>query len=349
MRRFKHLSRTDRIRIETYLNAGKKPKEIAVALSVHISTVYREIQRGQCENQSAESKTATRYSPDVAEAKYRAHLAAKGARLKIGFDRALADYIENKIINNRYSPRAVLGEIQRKNLKFNVTITASTLYSYIDKGIFLHLTNKNLPDKPKRKRKYKKVKVHRPPQGESIEKRPKEVDTRESFGHWEMDTVEGKKGVSKTRLLVLTERKTRQEIGIKIADGTAASVVRALDTLERKMGELFSKIFLTITVDNGAEFSDCAGIERSIIRQGTRTKAYYCHPYSSYERGSNEKQNRMLRRYFPKGTNFDTIPQSEIDEIQIWLNNYPRGIFNYSTSQYLFDKELQTASNPPQN
>ena len=164
-----------------------------------------------------------------------------------------------------------------------------------------------------------------------------------------MDTVEGKKGVSKTRLLVLTERKTRQEIGIKIPDGTAASVVRALDTLERKMGELFSKIFLTITVDNGAEFSDCAGIERSIIKQGTRTKAYYCHPYSSYERGSNEKQNRMLRRYFPKGTNFDTIPQSEIDEIQIWLNNYPRGIFNYSTSQHLFDKELQTASNPPQN
>lgn len=349
MRRFKQLTKTDRLRIEAFLRCGLTAKEIAVKIGVHISTIYREVKRGQYEHLNSDWTREWRYSPDIAEEKYQQNMRAKGPALKIGNDRKLAEHIEKKIIHDKYSPAAVLGEIRRDNIEFTVTISIPTLYSYIDKGIFLHLTNKNLPDKCRKKRKYRKTKVKRPPRGESIENRPPEVDSRETFGFWEMDTVKGKKKKSKNNMLVLTERKTRQEIQIKIPDGTMASVVRALDMLERKYGDLFPLIFKSITVDNGSEFYDEAGMTRSCLREGARTKFYFCHPYSSYERGSNEKQNRMIRRFIPKGTDFDDMTDDKVEEITAWLNNYPRGIFNYYTSQYFFDKEIQAILTSSQN
>ncbi len=340
-RQFKHLSQTDRLKIEKALREGKKPKQIAKEIRVHISTIYREIERGKYEHRNSDWTTEFRYSSDLAEMRYQENLRAKGAGLKIGSDHALASYIENRIISDHYSPRAVLGEIRREGIEFSVTISVPTLYSYIDKGIFLQLTNKSLPQKWKKKRKYRKVQQKRPPRGDSIEKRPAEIETREIFGHWEMDTVKGlRKGKNKC-LLVLTERKTRKEIVIEMPDCTAASTVAALDTLERGMGELFPLVFKTITIDNGSEFADCEGIERSCIGEGRRTKAYYCHPYSSWERGSNEKQNSMIRRFIPKGQSFNEITQDEINEIAVWINNYPRGIFDYDTSERLFKAEME--------
>ena len=92
-------------------------------------------------------------------------------------------------------------------------------------------------------------------------------------------------------LLVLTERLTRKEIILKMKDRTASSTVKAIDRLERRYGKSFFKaLFKTIAVDNGVEFADCAGLESS-IHGGQRTNVYYCHPYSSWERGSNENQN----------------------------------------------------------
>ena len=89
------------------------------------------------------------------------------------------------------------------------------------------------------------------------------------------------------------------------ADKTAASVVQALDSLEQEYGRAFPHIFQTITCDNGTEFSDHEGIERSATGEGQRTKLYYCHPYSAYERGTNENTNKLIRRFVPKGTNFE--------------------------------------------
>ena len=111
MRRFKHLSKSDRIRIETLNNDGKAPKEIAEVVGVHISTIYRELQRGQYTHRNSDWTEETRYSSDLSEMKYRANLAAKGADLKIGNDHRLAEYIETKIADEKYSPEAVLGEI----------------------------------------------------------------------------------------------------------------------------------------------------------------------------------------------------------------------------------------------
>lgn len=119
----------------------------------------------------------------------------------------------------------------------------------------------------------KNKKAARASAGKSIEKRDPEIDTREEVGHWEMDCVEGKKKTKET-LLVLSERKARKEIMIKMKDQTAGSVVAALDRLERRYGTLFYKIFQTITVDNGSEFADVEGLERSCRRKGKRTTVF---------------------------------------------------------------------------
>jgi IS30 family transposase len=235
-----------------------------------------------------------RYSADIADRKYRENLAAKGAELKIGKDRAFAEYIEQKIIDEKYSPAAALMDITRSGLTFGVRVCVATLYSYIDKGIFLTLTNKHLLVKPEKKQEYKRGRRARAPKGDSIEQRSEEVDERSTFGNWEMDTVKGKRDTKRV-LLVLTERLTRKEIKIPMADNTTESVVKALDGLERKYGALFVTLFASITVDNGSEFADCEGMERSYTGAGKRTKVYYCHPYSSWERGSNENQRGLTR------------------------------------------------------
>lgn len=342
MRHFKHLTKAGRLTLETMLKDGKSKKEIAERIGVHESTIYREIKRGQYEHRNSDWTTEMRYSPDIARQKYKENLKAKGPDLKIGKDQELADYIEKRIADDGYSPEAVLGEIKQKEMPFQTSISKTTLYRYIDMGLFLTITNKDLPVKSRKKKKNKKVRRQaRACAGDSIEKRPEEIESREEFGHWEMDTVVGKKGESKHSLLVLTERKTREEIITLLYEHTMEQVVKALDSLEEKWGKLFSQIFKTITVDNGSEFSDCVGMEKSATGEGNRTKIYYCHPYSSYERGSNENQNRLIRRKVPKGVNFDDRTEEDIQSVEDWLNNYPRKIFGYQTAQAMFDTELK--------
>ncbi len=292
-RRFSHLRWKDRLKIERMLKEGHKVKEIAAALHVDSTTIYREIKRGKTVQRTTELIDREIYCPDVAENKYRANLAAKGPALKLGNDYKLAAYIEQKIVEERYSPEAVLLKIKEERLTFSVTLSKWTLYSYITKGVFLGVTNKSLPRKGKKKNKgYRKVRAAHLPQGDSIEDRPEEIAERAMPGDWEMDTVVSCKKDA-ARLLVLTER-------------------------------MFRRIFRTITVDNGSEFADCEGMERSCLTKRARTHIYYCHPYSAFERGSNENANSLIRRWLPKGTKLSEVSQAEIKQIQIWMNNYPR-------------------------
>lgn len=340
---FKHLSQNDRIKMETMLNSGHKVVEVAEYLHVHRSTIYREIKRGEYTHRNSDYTEETRYSSDLGQKNHDWNAQGKGRNIKIGNDRPLAEYIEGKIIEDKYSPEAALAAAAESGIEFTASISVRTLYRYIDKGIFLKLTNKDLPVKGKRKKHNKRVKVQkRASAGESIENRPDEVKDREIFGHWEMDTVKGKQGVTKSCMLVLTERKTRDEIIVKLPDQKAASVVEAIDRLERKWGDMFTKVFRSITVDNGVEFSDYEGLERSVLHEGEkRTFAFYCHPYSSWERGSNENNNRLIRRHIPKGEDFDEKQDRDIEYIENWINNYPRGIFGFKTSAQLFEEEIR--------
>lgn len=344
-RRFKHLTYADRLKIEALLESGIKMKRIAEIIRVDVSTIYREVKRGRYVKRNSDWTETEKYSPEISHERYQNHLKEKGAGLKIGNDMKFVRYIEHKIAEDKYSPAAALVSIEKEGLVFDTKICVGTLYNYIRGGVFLHLTMVDLPNKKNKDKQKRKQVQKRAAKGDSIEKRPKEIYTREEFGHWEMDTVVGAQGKSKKSLLVLTERKTRREIIEKMNSHTAAEVVRLLDKIERQMGEkTFRNVFKTITVDNGTEFSDLEGMERSRRNKKNRTKVYYCHPYSSYERGSNENQNRLIRRHIPKGIVFDDTPQTEIKEIEEWINEYPRQMFGYRTSGELFDEELRRMS-----
>ena len=209
-RTFKHLTKTDRLRIEKWQREGMKPKEIADKLRVHLSTVYRELKRGEYQRLDGDTwEMVSAYSPDIAEERYQANLREKGPELKIGKDHALASYIEDTIIKQDCSPAAVLGYARMEGRTFKTSVSVATIYSYIKKGLFLRITQVDLPRRGKRKNSYKKVEKKEParaPAGESIEQRPAEIRSREQFGHWEMDSVYSAKTSCKKALLVLTER-----------------------------------------------------------------------------------------------------------------------------------------------
>ena len=117
------------------------------------------------------------------------------------------------------------------------------------------------------------------------------------------------------------------------------TIVGALDKLERRYGRKFRRLFKSITVDNGSEFSDFAGLERSVYG-GKRTAVYYCHPYTSCERGTNERLNRDIRRHFPKKSDFSKCTDRQVQAVEDWLNAYPREIFGFATPAELYAREF---------
>ena len=339
--RYRQMTWNDRVKMETLLNAGHNRAYVAKFLHFSRATITREYKRGIYIHTNSDLTECERYSAEVAQRDHEYMQTSKGRPLKVGNDMKFVEFIENTIVKDGCSPAVALALAKLQG--FKTSISSNTLYRYIDKGLFLELTNKKLPVKSKRKKHPKKVRVQkRASVGESIENRDKKILSRNEFGHWEMDTVRGKQGVSKTCLLVLTERKTRTEIVRKMPDGKARSVVAELDKLEKRFGDLFQKLFKTITVDNGVEFSDYVGMKRSFLYPGMdRTKVYYCHPYSSYERGSNENANKLIRRWIPKGSHISTFTDQYIKDTQDWINNYPRKLFNYLSS-YEYKKLCET-------
>lgn len=340
----KCLTWNQRLKIEALYNAGHTPKEIAEQMCVHFTTIYRELKKGKTIKRNSDLTEVEIYSPDLAQSKYEEQLKRKGRDLKIGNDHKFVKYVENKIVNENKSPAAVLADIEREDITFDTEICLSTFYNYIRNGVFLNITLKDCPyrcDKKKRKKKKVQKRVNK---GTSIEERPEEINSRITFGHWEMDTVIGK-STDKKCLLVLTERLTREEIVELLQSHTAAEVVKALDRIERRFTEKgFRENFKSITVDNGCEFADVDGIERSRRNKKKRTKVYYCNPYSSYERGSNENQNRMLRRFFPKGETMSEVTKAQVKKAEEWINNYPRKIHNYRSAEDLFQEHCWKAT-----
>ena len=342
-RSYHHLTRDDRIQIEALINAKTEKKKIAEIIGVDLSTIYRELDKGKTTQRNSDWTERKIYSADLAQERAEKNQKNKGRSLKIGNDMKFVAYVEKMVIEQHYSPAAILATIEKEHLEFDTKVCLSTLYNYIKGGLFLNITMAECPYKKKKPNKQKKKKVQkRKHAGKSIEARPKNIMDREEFGHWEMDTVVGPAGKSTASFLVLTERKTRKEIIEKLPAHTMKEVVHALDRIERRYTEKkFRSIFKTITVDNGSEFADYRGMKRSRRNARDRTEVYYCHPYSSSERGSNENQNRHIRRWYPKGKNFDDATNKEVKKVESWLNNYPRPMFDYRSSEEVFQDELE--------
>ena len=335
-RKGKHLKYEERIKIEALSKIGMKSEEISKQIGCSGRTVRRELAKGRTEFLNSDLTTRIEYSADIGQQKHDLAGTAKGPMLKIGNDYELVREIERLIIDEKMSPYAAAETIKLCD-KFKTSISYKTIYNYIEQELFPNLTNKHLPVKNKGKqRKHDKIRqATNNTNGTSISERAETIDNREEYGHWEMDTVVGKKGTHEV-LLVLTERKTRDEKIRKIKSKSQYCVVKELDKIEREMGsKKFRETFKTITCDNGCENLDFEGIERSVLTKQSRTKVYYAHPYSAWERGSNENANKLIRRFIPKGSDIGEFSHERIKMIEHWINNYPRRIFNGKSSNEL--------------
>ena len=324
---YSHLTLTQRKRIE-YFNNLKYDKNyngpkltcayIASQVGVNKSTISRELKKGAHKKSwSGGAAPTTRYVYDVAQ--------------RITNENSKRSHYKAKINDDNIDIKNIVKISQKENISIenavyiyeNMTnrkcpVCLKTLYNYAHKGKFkLHKINFKF---------YKKEKKHglvskMIQKGVNISERPIEAEKRLEFGHFEGDLIIGSKNTSKFNLFTLTDRKTRFEIVIKIKDKTCQSVVGALDLLEEKMGsENFCKFFKSITFDNGTEFRDIEGMEKSSKTKGKRLQTFYANPYHSWERGSNENSNRLIRRYFPKGTDFENITQETINLVVNKIN-----------------------------
>lgn len=334
-KKFQHITYTDRVLFEKLLKNKKTIKEIAGILEKSMKTIKREIKRGLYQHLNSDLTYANMYSADKAQADYDEKQTTKGPNLKIGKDHNLNTYFVDGIIKYRKSPEVLVAEMkdyeEKNGIKFIQRVSPSTVRNYIKNEIFVDISEKDMiyPRKNKIK-KEKRRKIPKVPE-KSIDKRPEETNNREKDGDWEGDLVVGKQG-TKTVLFTLTNRKHREEIIRKLKDKRGETILEAINKLELEYGERFREEFKSITFDNGSEFLDWENLEKSIIDGGKRTTIYYAHPFSSYERGTNENANRMIRRFIPKGVDIDDYSDEYIKWVQDWINNFSRPMFGFKSA-----------------
>lgn len=310
--------------IERWYNQEHRSKEeIAKLLNKSDRTIRREINRGLVIVKGYMWEDKEEYSAQIAQEKYEYNKTGKGPVLKLDQDIKLVEHIEKQIIEEKKSPEVVAKEL--KQYGFNIEISGRTIRNGIKSGLVFNkikqgkiIYKKEFKDKNTDKRVSKYI-----PAEKSIEYRPREANERSEYGHWEGDLIVGKQGTT-TVLFTLTERLTRREIIVKLPNKKTETIAKALDKIEKKYGSKFYKIFKTITFDNGTEFMGYKGLEKSCRIKKKRTQVYYAHPYRSCERGTNENNNRMIRRWIPKGIDMTNIKVSFIKKIEDWINNYPR-------------------------
>ena len=347
-RRYKHLTWNDRCVMERMLRSGASKPDIAIALDCCLATVYNELARGAYVHTKSDLTEELRYAADKGQLAYEASLKGRNEKLRLANppkllrDPALISMIQYTIIKEKCSPQAALRFLERDELFNDVVIKSkNTIYSGIIKGYFPDLTYEELPEgRHTMNRRHTVTVAKRAAMGPSIEKRDDAIMTRNCVGHWEMDTVHGQ-ATNRKYLLVMTERKTRFEIVEKLKSCTTDEVRKALNRIEKRFGSKFYSVFKTITVDNGTEFSDYESMKKALYRVGDRTSFFYCHPGHPQERGSNENANKMIRRFAPKGANFDALINKKlVDRINEWINDYPREQFAGQSSSERFYQEF---------
>lgn len=333
-RKNKHLSAFERGEIASLLKEGYSAYAIAKKLRRAYNTVRAELDRGTV-TQIKNDQEVKIYYPDTGQLTYERNRENSTKQYKLLQVRAFIKHVVRQFKKNKHSIDAIVGQARKLGLFApSEMVCTKTLYNYIDLGL-LEIINLDLPLKVRRSSKPAHVRKNKRKLGTSIEERPEHINDRSEFGHWEIDTVIGKKTAGEPVLLTLTERQTRYELIIKVPSKTANAVMEALEELTITFGAFTPKVFKSITSDNGAEFSDLASLEEHI-----RTSVYFAHPYTSGERGTNERHNGMIRRFIPKGKSMNDYSAEYIAWIELWCNTLPRKILGYSTPEEAFVKQL---------
>lgn len=336
------MSWNDRIFIEGFLKMNMSEPTIATQLGRDRRTINREIVRGRVERLNSDLTTSVVYNADRAQDVHDENASAKGPTVKLKANSKAVAFISYYIAKRRWSPEAVAARMKQQGMEN--AVCAKTIYNHIDQGEIPGVSNETLWEKRLRGKKCKSL--HRRPKraaplDRSIEDRPVEVASREKLGDWEIDLVVSGKETGGAALLTLVERRTRKLIVRKLKNKTQAAVVRAINSIERQMGkEAFKATFRSITADNGSEFLNYATLEAFVFGGAARTFLYYAHPYSSWERGSNENANRMIRRFIPKGSDITKWTRKAIQAIENWINTYPRKILGFRTADEMFIQEV---------
>lgn len=334
-RKNKHLNAYERGQIQMLNAEGLTPYAIGKRLERASNTIRNELKRGTVK-QIKGYKEIEIYYPDTGQIVYENNRKNCGKKFKFLECSTFIEYAMDLFFTKKHSIDAICGAALAKG-KFprEAMVCTKTLYNYIDVRL-LKIANIDLPLKVKRSPKKSRVRNHKKHLGTSIEKRPEHINNRIEFGHWEIDTVIGKKNKSDAVLLTITERKTRKEIIRLIPNREAETVKNELKTLVNEVGDSFCKVFKSITADNGSEFAELASLEQSV-----GSKIFFAHPYTSSERGTNERHNGLIRRFIPKGKSINQYPVKTIKSVQEWCNTLPRKILNYLTPNEAFDLELK--------
>ena len=330
-RKNKHLSFKERVKIELLADEGKTAYAIAKLLNRPINTITNELRRGTVD-QIKQGKFVKIYYADAGQAKYEANRRNTGRRYELLQCSEFVSHVEKMMIEEGWSVDAAVGRATATG-KFDKMLCTKTIYNYIDLGL-MKVKNTDLPLKLKRHTKGIRVRTNKRKLGDSIENRPSHVESREEFGHWEIDTVIGSKSKEDESLLTMVERKTRNALIRKIPSKTAEAVRKEFDQIKDEFGSRFQQVFRSLTADNGSEFAALSALKEENVG------VYFTHPYSAFERGTNENHNGLIRRFIPKGKKISDCSQEAIARVEEWMNGLPRKILGYKTPEELFEAEL---------
>lgn len=252
--------------------------------------------------------------------------------MKAGIIEPFLKWVEKKVLEDKWSFDAAVGYAARNQLFSRESMVCTkTLYNYLHLGILM-VSPMGLPMVLRRSTRKTRERRHKRKLGHSIDLRDKSIETREEFGHWELDTVRGIKNKDDEVIVSILERKSLLYVPLRCPSAKAADVKATM--LAWLSSFLTSKalkgLCKTITADNDSEFAEIAELENP------QRLIYFAHPYSAWERGSNERHNGLLRRFIPKGTPIRDISQDPLKRSIYWCNNLPRRILDYKTPQAVF-------------
>lgn len=343
-KKWTHLSYQERCQIAILKQENYSNRAIAAILNRAPQTIHNEIKRGTVKQKKKQFQNGkeyvyyyTVYDADKSQSAYDNQRLNCERCPKWADSDAFMEWADEKMLEDHWSPDVVVGFAKRQEL-FDPKLIPSTttLYNWIDSGI-MRTKNMDLLEKLSRKPRQKKrsAKANKRILGTSIDERPEEVESRNHFGHWEIDTVIGQKTKGDEVLLTLVERMTRFEVLLKLPDKTSEAVCLAVSQLRERCGDDYTRLFKTVTADNGSEFASLQEALQETVA------VYFTHPFASYERGTSENQHKFIRRFLPKGQKISEMSDQQILRIQQWMNRYPRKILDYQTPYDYFLKAFR--------
>lgn len=314
-----HITQEQRVELSLLIRLGHTQRNAALVLGVSPSTVSRELRRNVTNSGSYHAASAR-----VLERTRRA--AANALRQKLLLYPSLAAAVERKLVRND-SPEQIVGWLQETRAKLRVCI--QTIYDWIylhAKHLVVHLHCRKGKYRRTRENSIRKAFRNKQRAYRSIDARPAHVANRKTYGHWEGDTVVGT-GHSGC-IATFVERKSGYLMAVKLERGTATAFAAAAAQCFEDIPNNYRR---TLTLDNGTEMSNYEGMEKQ-----NQLQIYFAHPYHSWERGTNENTNGLLRFYFPKNMSFAHVSQEKLDLAVKQLNTRPRKRLGYRTPAEVF-------------